>query len=330
MLAVLCLCAGGAVLYQQSQPGGDGTGSTLPGVIIKKPTVLGWKVLNENDAESGTTIPPDMNVVFRLPLDMEPTPKAVLFGQKDKIVRYWGYCFADNYSADTVQSQMKYGQLPGRIFLSQAEIDARQKAYQATLPVYSIYNPPTTQQQLSAATASNPSIIKNQIDVFDPGMVCYIMTSAPLAFGVDSDGDLLNNKLEKEIGTDIASPDTDQDGISDGVEYLHGTLPKVRDTDGDGLVDGLEDQNWNGVVDRGETDPREQDSDKDGLCDGVCRVKLGHGQEVMLGEDMNLDGKVDNGETDPLKWSTRGDGVSDYQAYINCQLGQKNYCTSGQ
>ncbi len=322
LLGVLSLSAGGAVLYQQSQTKTD----DLSARVITTKAVKGWKVLNEVDAQSGATIPPDMNVVFRLPQDMESTTREVLLGQKGKQVRYWGYCFGENFTEETVQTRVQDGKLPGRVFLSEAERDARKTAENARLPRYTAANPPSTQAELDRMINPDPSPIQNQLDVFDPGMVCYIMTSAPLAFGVDSDGDLLNNKLEREINTEIAVPDTDRDGITDGVEYLHGSLPKVRDSDGDGLIDGLEDKNWNGNVDRGETSVLTKDSDKDGLCDGVCRVKFGRGTEQMLGEDMNLNGQVDGSETDPLKWSSRSDGVSDYQAYLNCKLGQKQYC----
>lgn len=187
-------------------------------------------------------------------------------------------------------------------------------------------NPPTSNEELQRAAAPNPSPIRHELEIFEPGMICYVQSAEPLAFGIDSDGDLLNNKLERELGTKIDNPDTDADGITDGVEYLHGTLPKTRDSDGDGLIDGLEDKNWNGRVDRWETDPRNKDTDKDGLCDGVCRHKFPRGKEAFIGEDKNLDGVVSSGETSPLLWSTRNDGTSDYQAYLNCELGDKKYC----
>lgn len=286
----------------------------------------GWKILEEPMAHSGATIPPDMNVVFRLPLDMEPTTREVLLGQKGEQVRYWGYCFGDNFTEQTVADRVARGQLPGRMFLSELERSVREEEYQQRLERFTAQRPPRTQEELDAASAKNPSVVRHQLDTFEPGMICYIMTEDPLPFGVDSDNDLLNNKLEKAMGTAVATPDTDQDGITDGVEVLYGTLPKVRDSDGDGLVDGLEDKNWNGRTDAGETNPRSRDSDKDGLCDGVCRDRLPGGKEVFTGEDKNLNGQVDSGETSPLLWSTKQNGVSDYQQYLNCQLGNKTAC----
>ncbi len=147
--------------------------------------------------------------------------------------------------------------------------------------------------------------------------MCYIMSEEPLAIGTDHDQDLLNIKLEQEIGTDPNKADTDEDGILDGVEYLTGTDPLLRDTDGDNVIDGIEDKNRNGRVDPGETDPRKWDTDRDELCDGFCRVQA-QNQWIFMGEDKNLNGIVDPGETDPLKWDSAGDGVGDYLKVLQC------------
>lgn len=323
-LAILALCGGGALVYQQSlTPADDLTAR----IIRTTESPKGWKIFEEPHAHSGATIPPNMNVVFRLPTDMETTTREVLLGQKGKTVRYWGYCFGENFTEETVTDRVERGQLPGRIFLSEAERAVRDAEYKKSLDRFSVRNPPTSVDDLAKASAPNPSPVQHQIDVFEPGMICYIQTSEPLGFGIDSDNDLLNNKLERELGTKIDTPDTDEDGITDGVEVLSGTLPKVRDSDGDGLIDGLEDKNWNGRIDAGETNAQSKDSDKDGLCDGVCRMKFARGKEVFIGEDLNLDGLVSSGETSPIQWSTRKDGTSDYQAYLNCQLGDKKFCT---
>lgn len=50
--------------------------------------------------------------------------------------------------------------------------------------------------------------------------------------------------------------DSDRDGISDKIERATGTDPYHHDTDRDGVPDGVEDQNRDGVVDAGESDPR--------------------------------------------------------------------------
>ena len=48
---------------------------------------------------------------------------------------------------------------------------------------------------------------------------------------LDSDGDGLTNREERELGTDPRNPDTDGDGLSDGAEVKsHGTDPRVADT----------------------------------------------------------------------------------------------------
>ena len=93
----------------------------------------------------------------------------------------------------------------------------------------------------------------------------------------DSDNDGLNDSYEALVLlTDPTASDTDNDGIPDGVEVngLYGNPaqasdPRNNNTDGDELDDGEEDNNSNGVLDPGETDPtRKEDSgdqDQDGL-----------------------------------------------------------------
>ena len=43
--------------------------------------------------------------------------------------------------------------------------------------------------------------------------------------GVDTDGDLLTDEREKELGTDPNNPDTDGDGYLDGPEVANGYNP---------------------------------------------------------------------------------------------------------
>ena len=151
----------------------------------------------------------------------------------------------------------------------------------------------------------------------------------------DMDRDGLVDALEKTIGTDPASNDTDSDGISDGMEYveLH-TDPKDNDTDGDSIPDGEElfvyftdprepDSDSDGLVDAKEleigTSPLMPDSDNDGLPDGEELLVYGtgpldpdsdnggirDGQEVLLGKDPLL-------RSDDLPLEDRdGDGLSD-------------------
>jgi hypothetical protein len=272
--------------------------------------------------DSGTTIPPDTNVVFHLPFDFTQIDAKVLFGQKTNTARYWGYCYPQNYDPNVVTSRVGF---PGQMFLSHAEIVFRARRAALQAPQFSYVNPPS-KAELQRLSDAVESTIRNQILTFTPGMMCYVMSDTPLAIGIDPDNDGLNNELEREIGTDPNNPDTDGDGISDGTEYLTGTNPLLRDTDGDGIIDGIEDKNWNGIVDPGETDPRNKDTDRDGLCDGFCRLRLGNGQELYAGEDKNLNGVVDKGETDPLKWDSLGDGYSDYQRFLKCLLNGSGSC----
>lgn len=124
------------------------------------------------------------------------------------------------------------------------------------------------------------------------------------AFGVDSDGDGIDDPTELEQGTDPNNADTDGDGLTDGDEEALGTNATVADTDGDGLSDGAE-VNVHG------TDPLTADSDGDGISDG---------DEVDAGTDptnadSDGDGLSDSEEatlgTDPNAADSDGDGVSD-------------------
>jgi hypothetical protein len=126
------------------------------------------------------------------------------------------------------------------------------------------------------------------------------------AFGVDSDGDGLDDPDEIAAGTDPANNDTDGDGLSDGDEVnLHGTDPNDPDSDADGLSDGDE-VNLHG------TDPLDADTDGDGLADGD-EVAAGtdpndgdtDGDGLSDGDEVNLHG------TDPLDPDSDGDGISD-------------------
>jgi len=120
--------------------------------------------------------------------------------------------------------------------------------------------------------------------------------------GVDSDGDMLGDDMEEEIGTDPNDPDTDRDMLGDGVEYDFWRSKKAEvsdglpgwiqnkwkdekateilkryeptgDLDGDGLINILDpDSDDDGLLDGDEvmrgTDPADPDSDGDGVDDG--------------------------------------------------------------
>jgi hypothetical protein len=86
------------------------------------------------------------------------------------------------------------------------------------------------------------------------------LLAVALACTPDSDGDGLDDRTEREIGTNPVRADSDEDGLDDGAELLLHTDPWDPDTDGDALVDGLEEAYG--------TDPTTPDADGDGYLDG--------------------------------------------------------------
>lgn len=289
-------------------------------LIRQPPRVEKWISITPEEIEAGAIIPADTNVAFHLPLTFERINREVLLGQKGEDVRYWGYCFPENY--ESTPSTIKR-RIPGKIFLSDLEQDLRKIAAEKVKPVYSPLRIPT-KQDLEQAAKDKVGAIRHELEIFQPGLLCYIMSEKELAIGLDPDNDRLNTMLEKEINTKPDTPDTDADGIWDGVEYFVGLQPLIRDSDADGLIDGVEDKDWDGRIDSGETDPKVMDSDRDGLCDGYCRMRIGR-RIVYIGEDRNLDGKFTAGgkETDALKPDTDGDGISDFQEFAKCLLNSK-------
>lgn len=131
----------------------------------------------------------------------------------------------------------------------------------------------------------------------------------------DTDGDFINDGVERTVTmTDPLKSDTDGDTCLDGAEdnNQNGMVDPGEtnpndgtdcgpannpDTDMDGLPNAVEDKNGNGMVDPGETDPANPDTDGDGLRDGL--------------EDSNHNGFVDAGETNPLRKDTDCDGLLD-------------------
>lgn len=283
-------------------------------LIARRKTADVWVVIEEREVASGATVQPDVNVVFHVPLTVERIGREILLGGRGKDVRYWGYCYPENY--DPAITDKRTG-LKGLFFLSEKERAIREADAQAAQPKFGLGNLPS-RDDISRAAARPQTEIRHQIDSFKGGQLCYIMSEAPLPIGLDDDGDRLNNKLEKDLNTDPDVDDTDADAILDGIEVRTGTDPLQRDSDADGLIDGIEDANWNGIIDAGETDPRSIDFDRDGLCDGQCRKRLSNGQILYIGEDRNLNGVVDEGETDPRLKDTDGDGILDLQEYLIC------------
>ncbi len=294
----------------------------LSAYLTLKKVPVPWVILSSEEVDNGTTIPADTNVVFHLPLTFDTIGREILLGHKGDDVKYWGYCFPENYDPSIVETRAGF---PGQMFLSEKEREVRALAAAKNQPRFSFFNPPS-KSEVERLSQVNKGSIRHQIEIFSSGMLCFVMTDRSLAIGLDYDEDGLNGKLESEVGTDPDNPDSDGDGITDGIEYLTRTNPLVRDTDSDGIIDGIEDKNWNGRVDTEETDTRVSDSDRDGLCDGYCRMKLGDGQELYAGEDKNLNGLVDSGETDPLKIDSEGDGYGDYQRFFKCLLAGGSQC----
>lgn len=281
--------------------------------LVRPKVEYTWVVLKQEEIEKGVSIPPDTHVIFHLPESFESISRENLLGHQGKNVRYWGYCFPSNYDPALVDKRSGF---PGLLFLSEKERAVRAAEEARQRQPFDVANLPT-EEEIQRRTTQYDTDIRHQVEVFRPANMCYIMTEAPLAMGLDPDGDRLNNKLERDSGTDPTNPDSDSDGITDGVEYLYGTDPLQRDTDGDGVIDGLEDENWNGRINADETDPRTKDTDRDGLCDGFCREHIGR-NDIYLGEDKNLNGIVDEGETNPRKVDSDNDGYSDEVEFMQC------------
>ncbi len=278
---------------------------------------LPWLRISPQQILSGATLPSSSNVMFQLPATgfTEITREALL-GGKGEDIRYWGYCLPENYDPKLTS---RTAGLPGKLFLSEKERKFQQEKLKQLTPTPSIYAPNVNFDQPTSP------LLRHQIEIFKPMMICYIMTETPLAIGLDPDDDLLNSKLERDVGTDANNPDTDGDGLLDGVEYLRETDPLQRDSDQDGLIDGLEDKDQDGRMDAGETDPRNRDTDRDGLCDGLCEVALPTGEYLYMGEDVDLSGTKDAGEADPLLAATQA-GLNDFDAFLLCRQGTTRYC----
>lgn len=300
-------------------------------------TEIPWRTFDHGEVWSGATIPPDTHVIIHIPLEVKRITRKTLFGGEGNRIRYWGYCYPEDFDPKV----SRVPGFPGTLFLSEAERAAREEVRKQYFPDFGIDTPPT-REQLERLEDRPKGRIRHQQEIFYGGTTCYIMTEKPLPLGADHDEDQLNSAMERAHQTDLDNPDTDGDGILDGVE-VHSlrTDPLRRDSDTDGVIDGIEDKNRNGRIDSGETDPMTKDSDKDGLCDGYCRVLVG-GRicsefkttksclpkigSKWKGEDKNLNGIVDANESNPLKIDSDGDGILDEQEYFNCLLEKKVDC----
>lgn len=95
----------------------------------------------------------------------------------------------------------------------------------------------------------------------DPGIVGLSAGTDENLLAADTDGDGLDDALERRIGSDPRSPDTDGDTLTDFDEYnLVFSNQNAVDTDGDGLDDAAE-------VEYYKTNALVKDSDGDGYTD---------------------------------------------------------------
>jgi hypothetical protein len=146
------------------------------------------------------------------------------------------------------------------------------------------------------------------------GPTCDIPSGA--CVDKDSDGDGLNDSVEKLLGTDPTKKDTDGDGIGDFLEVTpQGGGPTMKvDTDGDGVIDALDtDSDNDGVPDMREGTA---DVDNDGIAnfrdtddDGDTIPTMTEVSDAMiahLGDDVDFDGRENYYDTD-----ADGDGKPD-------------------
>jgi hypothetical protein len=132
----------------------------------------------------------------------------------------------------------------------------------------------------------------------------------------DTDGDGLNDSVEKLLGTDPSKKDSDGDGIDDLAEVTPvggGAIAKV-DTDGDGVIDALDlDSDNDGVSDASEgvadvdgdgvANFRDTDDDGDGI---LTKEEVADALAAKVSDDVDGDGKKNYYDTD-----ADGDGKSD-------------------
>lgn len=113
----------------------------------------------------------------------------------------------------------------------------------------------------------------------------------------------------REVTSDPELLDTDGDGLDDGIERSLGTDPRREDTDGDGLSDHDEVVRWG-------TSPVAVDTDGDavGADEGTAPLAaLFDGAEL----DLQDDGSAGPEATSPLLFDTDGDGASDHTEVIS-------------
>ncbi|MBR3448698.1 MAG: VWA domain-containing protein [Oscillospiraceae bacterium] len=133
----------------------------------------------------------------------------------------------------------------------------------------------------------------------------------------DTDGDVLPDLIEKEIGTDPLNADTDGDLLPDGYEYTSlRTNPLAADSDDNGVSDFDEDFDNDSLTNGEEyaagTDPYVKDTDGDTLSDGdEIHTYLTDPLVVDTDQDGLDDADEDYFGTDPNNPDTDGNGIPD-------------------
>lgn len=301
------------------------TPESLEGRLLPAQTQgqMKWITISAEQVASGTTIPANSNVVINIPDEVKTIARRTLFGRSGDTIRYWGYCFPANYAE--AKTNTRYG-FPGEVFLSESERKARASKLEAEQRrTFSVFKN-LTSEDLNQTTRKPASYIRHELEIFEGGTSCYVMTEKPIPVGIDRDEDGLNSALERAHGASDLNPDTDGDGVTDALEVFRlSTFPTKRDSDGDGIIDGIEDSNRNGRYDPGETNPMEWDTDRDGLCDGLCKVNKG---QDLRGEDKNLNGtyEPDLNEYDPRTMDSDNDGIRDDHEVYLCITGGGDDC----
>ena len=100
--------------------------------------------------------------------------------------------------------------------------------------------------------SDNDGILDNMEDVNLNGLVDANETDPSNA---DTDGDGVQDGTEMGYTVDMVGPDTNIAMFFADMDVSTTTDPLICNADGDGLLDGQEDENKNGRVDEGETDP---------------------------------------------------------------------------
>lgn len=297
-------------------------GTSLEGRLLPRHMrgAVPWKTISAVQMDKGTTAPANTNVIIQIPDDAAQMTLDVLTGYRGKDIRYWGYCFPENYDRDEALSKRRF---PGTIFLSHKERKMRLEQQMNLRQEQFTVGENLTEEDLNQERVYRGTI-RHQQETFRAGTSCYLMTESPLPIGTDNDKDRANSAVERDIGSDSQNADTDADGVLDGTEtFFLATNPVLRDSDGDGLIDGIEDTNHNGRRDHDETDASKWDTDNDGLCDGLCKVEKG---QKLRGEDKNINGIMDEGESNPLLADSDGDDILDLHEVFVCELGGGTEC----